>query len=1120
MSANGQRYLIPVKKTSTGIALSGCLSGMKSSFRNPQIIRSAFLALAAIMVCPCGPAVAAAVPDSVTVKESVRKLWDFEVDREGWTAQNAITGLAANKGCLRGTANAGDPYVFYNSTPFAVKGSAGVAVRVWLSAAGPLELFWTNEDGGSSGVRRVEQQVPAQQWTTIRFDLSANPEWVGKTISGLRLDPGASGTSFAVDYVALVEHLAVPSSTFVAQTLDFESGLAGWTANGHVTGFLSEEGKLKGKSSGADPNVNSPTISQPDQGGVWLQLKLTKDSSCQLFWETTEGGFTETRSKKFNVIGAAGWQSVRLDLREHPAWKGKTITRLRLDPCSVAGDFFEIDSIIVLGKEAFADTDGDWLVGAEELVHNTDPAQASQILGRLTHERWNGAAFYSTREMVGDKKFVGQPDAVCWTGLNQLPSFYQVNYFATRSRGYITAPVTGYYRFWISGASGVELNLSENGSKYGKRRIAELNPEISTGYGVGITSSNRYDNYASQMSEDIYLVAGSKYFIEAIQTTGHTGNCHMSIAWASPGGVRVDLPSGVVESYAPTSDDNEDDYLPDAWEVLYGLNPLDNGFADIAKQGERGDFDSDGLSNREEFLLGTNPANADTDADGISDFTEVRISNTDVLVSNAASSTIVSTVDILNHQGSNLNWTSTGNGIVGDQFRGWVEWDFTVPQNGIWILDLETALRGTIRLGDTIGFDPTIDGVDTGRRNLTYGPGAKNTLRLVTPYLAQGTHRLRINIDNMIARRMVEILALNVLSPGGPDIDNDGMVDWIESILSGSDHVNSHSLLSKTSPFCLEGHSMVVPAVVLNGAGVTLGVDDNHWFKNLNLDPAQTTTYTASFASGVVQAGNITWETTNVLTSTALTIRAGDTLKLGANFTTGTGAATITIGAQGYSVTGSGTALHTFGTKGSYTVTASRSGATSKSFSVTVRAAAFSNLPAMVDNALAIWTLNKSLVDPALTLKPGKGLRLGKYTNISSTNYSHTLYPSMGGRLAVAARIGETGPIVGLAQFNVTGFSDALQNDLTFSYDSGIEGYYTVTTPVVFTDLPPGGSIVVSIFRSGVMFRDGSTTMTFTQANLSNGILNLEFLFPNGMSGGYCHYVSIYDASGNLISKR
>ena len=52
------------------------------------------------------------------------------------------------------------------------------------------------------------------------------------------------------------------------------------------------------------------------------------------------------------------------------------------------------------------------------------------------------------------------------------------------------------------------------------------------------------------------------------------------------------------------------------------------------------------------------------------------------------------------------------------------------------------------------------------------------------------------------------------------------------------------------------------------------------------------------------------------------------------------------------------------------------------------------------------------------------------------------------------------------------------------------------------------------------MFLDGSVTKTFTAADLSNGILNLAFLFPQGMSGGYCHYVSIYDASGKLVSKR
>jgi len=188
---------------------------------------------------------------------------------------------------------------------------------------------------------------------------------------------------------------------------------------------------------------------------------------------------------------------------------------------------------------------------------------------------------------------------------------------------------------------------------------------------------------------------------------------------------------------------------------------------------------------------------------------------------------------------------------------------------------------------------------------------------------------------------------------------------------------------------------------------------------------------------------------------------------------------------------------------------------------VTVLGASFPNLPALLDNTVATWTLNKSLVDPALTLQPGKGLRLGAYRDLSASQYARTLYPDSGGRVAIAARVGEGGPIAAIAAFNSISFSDALQNEL--STTAGLQDFpnhYLVSTPTVFSNLPPGATIVITIFRSGVMFRDGGTVKTFTAADLANGILNLEFLFPKGTPGGYCHYVKIYDSAGNIIATR
>ncbi|MFL5262414.1 MAG: PKD domain-containing protein [Anaeromyxobacteraceae bacterium] len=82
------------------------------------------------------------------------------------------------------------------------------------------------------------------------------------------------------------------------------------------------------------------------------------------------------------------------------------------------------------------------------------------------------------------------------------------------------------------------------------------------------------------------------------------------------------LDTGRVERYGLLADlpvcagDADCDGMPDAWEIAHRLNPFFAGDALL-------DPDGDGLTNLQEFLLGTDPRKADTDGDGWSDGAEV-----------------------------------------------------------------------------------------------------------------------------------------------------------------------------------------------------------------------------------------------------------------------------------------------------------------------------------------------------------------------------------------------------------------------------------------------------------------------------------------------------------------
>ena len=69
---------------------------------------------------------------------------------------------------------------------------------------------------------------------------------------------------------------------------------------------------------------------------------------------------------------------------------------------------------------------------------------------------------------------------------------------------------------------------------------------------------------------------------------------------AAPTAGRLNLPTDVL------GEDSDGDGLPDAWEILYGLDP----HSAIGRDGANGDPDQDGLTNAQEFAAGTAPTDA------------------------------------------------------------------------------------------------------------------------------------------------------------------------------------------------------------------------------------------------------------------------------------------------------------------------------------------------------------------------------------------------------------------------------------------------------------------------------------------------------------------------------
>lgn len=108
--------------------------------------------------------------------------------------------------------------------------------------------------------------------------------------------------------------------------------------------------------------------------------------------------------------------------------------------------------------------------------------------------------------------------------------------------------------------------------------------------------------------------------------------------WINPDDTTDTDEDGIFDSYEelfgtdPNKKDTDGDGLPDAYEIEpLGLSPVDADTDGNGVKDGREDNDKDGLTNLEEYKLGTKPGYADSDMDGLSDGEEVHKYKTDPL---------------------------------------------------------------------------------------------------------------------------------------------------------------------------------------------------------------------------------------------------------------------------------------------------------------------------------------------------------------------------------------------------------------------------------------------------------------------------------------------------------
>lgn len=153
--------------------------------------------------------------------------------------------------------------------------------------------------------------------------------------------------------------------------------------------------------------------------------------------------------------------------------------------------------------------------------------------GTITYERWNDIP----GELVSLVPVAEPADVTSTLTKFQAPDDVGQD-FAARVRGFLTAPATGDYTFWISSDDNGELNLSEDEAPEHKRRIAHITGSPAwTGY-------REWTKFPTQKSEPVSLVAGKRYYIEALLKEDIAED-HLAVGWLKPGEIGP-VPSEII----------------------------------------------------------------------------------------------------------------------------------------------------------------------------------------------------------------------------------------------------------------------------------------------------------------------------------------------------------------------------------------------------------------------------------------------------------------------------------------------------------------------------------------------------------------------------------------------
>ena len=161
-------------------------------------------------------------------------------------------------------------------------------------------------------------------------------------------------------------------------------------------------------------------------------------------------------------------------------------------------------------------------------------AGTCSAVGTILMEKYDGISGNAISDLTGSANYPENPSSDAQLTSFEISTDTDDNY-GVRVNGYICAPQTGYYTFWIASDNNGQLNLSTDDDPANKTTIATVD---------SWTGSQEWDRYDSQKSDPIQLIMGESYYVEALMKEGGGGD-NLAVGWAKPGESTV-APSQII----------------------------------------------------------------------------------------------------------------------------------------------------------------------------------------------------------------------------------------------------------------------------------------------------------------------------------------------------------------------------------------------------------------------------------------------------------------------------------------------------------------------------------------------------------------------------------------------